>query len=100
MAAMFSERPIRVILLVMSVSIVLFGFAVMWTMNGHGVDESKLSKIKTGSTNREVQQLLGEPTSIDRTAVGESWKYSAGTWCIVSVQFQDDGVVQCVEHDH
>ena len=100
MGSMFSERPIRVIVLVLAVSFVLFGFAVMWAMNGHGVDEINLSRIKTGSTSREVQQLLGKPTSIDRTAVGESWKYSAGTWCIVNIQFRDDGVVKCVEHDH
>lgn len=100
MELMFSERPIRVIILVLSVSFVLFGFAVMWAMNGHGVNDGKLSRIHTGSTSEEVQQLLGEPTSIYRTEVGESWKYSAGTWCIVSIQFRDDGVVQSVEHDH
>jgi hypothetical protein len=66
-------------------------------MEEHPVPLSRLARVRTGMTERQVQQALGRPTSTE----GNSWIYdSALTWCYIAIVFSADGRVEEVVHEH
>ena len=69
-------------------------------MNSHPVSLSRLSQIHEGALPSEVEQLLGVPSDVARSANGETWTYSGLHWCYVTVQFDSSGEVKAVVHDH
>ena len=79
---------------------VFMAFA-LWSMNAHGVPETKLAKLSPGMSSGDVQALLGKPGSIhEHSGDTYSWTYSRMTWCMVQVRFSPDGEVSEIVHDH
>lgn len=66
------------------------------TMSGHPVPIGRLNRVQPGTTEAEVQSLLGTPTRIR----GHKWMYSGSTWCYITIHFTPDGRVDYVDHVH
>lgn len=73
----------------------MIGYPVV-AMMGHRAPLGRLNRIQTGATRAEVESLLGQPT---RSGDGY-WQYSGYTCCCITVEFDPDGKVVAVLHDH
>ena len=79
----------------------VFAVAGYWWTEGHGESLETLKQIRPGMDRNEVVRLLGNPTHINKAQDGsQSWFYTRGTWCMVSVHLDRDGVVEDTVHDH
>jgi hypothetical protein len=75
--------------------------AGLFVMESHAVSMSRLSHVSAGASTFEVGRLLGAPTRIESAPGGDRWIYSSPSkWCIVTVQFDSDGTVASIDHDH
>ncbi len=76
-------------------------FVAFWIDQGHGASLSKLEQVRPGMTRQAVLNLLGNPTTINKGEDGsQSWFYSRATFCMVSVYFDRNGIVEQTNHDH
>ena len=71
-----------------------------YVMDGHAVSIRQIEAVKTGDTTDEVMRRFCRPSRVNNNELGESWVYSGFTWCIVKVQFDSNGLVHEVVHDH
>ena len=71
-----------------------------FVMNGHAVSLTALSRLSESSTQHDVEQILGRPSNTYSTENGFVWVYSGQTWCIVTVVFKQNGMVDSIVHDH
>lgn len=71
-----------------------------FAIQGHCVSPYQLKRIHAGATTTDVISILGKPSSIEHGASGDDWRYSGRTWCLVTISFDSDGIVEAVEHDH
>ncbi len=79
----------------------VFACAGYWWTEGHGASLETLKQVRPGMNRKEVVRLLGNPTHINKAPDGsQSWFYTRGTWCMVSVDLDRDGVVEDTVHDH
>lgn len=69
-------------------------------MEGHSVSPYRLERIRVGSTAADVESALGSPSQITRDPTGEDWLYTSTTWCHVTISFDTNGIVDCMDHDH
>lgn len=65
---------------------------------GHPVSVIKLSQIQDGDSKARVRRILGSPTC--KSYGGSEWTYSSWTWCVIQIQFDSDGDVVRIDHDH
>lgn len=84
---------------VAAVIVALF-LAASYLMGSHPVALSRLSQIHEGTPASDVENLLGVPSEVTRSADGDEWTYGGFHWCIVRVRFDASGKVEKVEHDH
>jgi hypothetical protein len=66
----------------------LVGFVVLSTlvMESHPVSLRQLSQVRLGATAADVEGLIGEPETIQRSSSGAGWVYGGYWWCTVTVQ--------------
>jgi outer membrane protein assembly factor BamE (lipoprotein component of BamABCDE complex) len=97
-------RPITAVGLTLALVGALFSLAFslcFWFGEGHGASLSTLAKVRPGMTGERVVDLLGRPSTINRSGDGsESWYYWRWTFCDVKVHMTPEGVVEDTEHDH
>ena len=83
---------------------VMFAFGILsipvFMLDSHAVSPYRLKRIHVGSTASQVEKALGAPSSITTDLAGDDWVYSGATWCIVTISFDADGIVDYIEHDH
>jgi outer membrane protein assembly factor BamE (lipoprotein component of BamABCDE complex) len=97
----FLRHPAKFPLLLLALLGVVCVSAMYWSFEGHGTSLSSLAKIHTGMTRREVIDLLGKSSTVNRHSDGsESWYYTRGTFCIVRVHSDEKGEVRETDHDH
>ena len=83
-------------------AVVFFCFMVtsVYLMNAHALPIKSIEMTQVGQSTEDVMSRLGSPSRIDKSESGESWVYSGMTWCYVTVYFDNDGLVESVDHDH
>lgn len=84
-----------------AVALILFGL-VTFVMEGHSVSSQALSQFQVGMPKQQVKETFGNPTSIklDELLRVERWRYSGMTWCMVDIQFDQNGAATEIIHDH
>ena len=83
----------------MLLAAILFGLPFI-VMTGHPVPIHQLSQVTVGTSRGDVELLLGTPRSVSNSGGKERWHYSEPTWCIVTISFSEDGLVETIVHDH
>jgi len=71
-----------------------------FVMHGHSVSPHRLERIRVGSLAADVESAIGSPSSVMHDTTGDDWLYSGPTWCHVTVSFDPNGIVDCIDHDH
>jgi hypothetical protein len=71
-------------------------------MDAHPVPLWRLANVKPGMSRQEVLKILGIPTTFDAYEEwpDETWRYSSYTWCNIEIDFDSNGKVLDVIHDH
>ena len=71
-------------------------------MNSHGFNVNSFEKIKKGMSTLQVQALMGEPLSIEKTTEGNiRYRYGSNfKWCMCVVILDKNNQVQVKFHDH
>src|SRR5262245_31867344 len=91
---------IGIYLVVVAFAAVLFVGFPIWVGNAPAAPLSKMSQLRSGMSQAEVRQLLGEPGSRHVYDDGsESWAYSRMTWAILYVEFDPQGKLTDFRHD-
>jgi outer membrane protein assembly factor BamE (lipoprotein component of BamABCDE complex) len=67
---------------------------------GHAVSMTSLDRVRTGMSEDEVRQTLGNPPSTELRFGKTLWTYHSWTWCAVRIGFGQDGTVDEIDHDH
>lgn len=76
-------------------------FVGTWFWEGHGASLSAFGQVRSGMSQQAVRKTLGNPTSMSqRQDGGQSWFYTRTTFCIICVQFDENGMVVETDHDH
>jgi len=90
----------RKVALLLAAFAILLILASWYVMNGHAVDISDLKKISPGDSSVHVHSVLGEADKVVVDLDGDQWTYSGPIWCQVTIDYDSNGMVESVVHDH